>query len=656
MSSAKSEFFSYDTSAGRNGFNSPDALLPNECADMVNCYRGAANFAQKRGGANNMPMANAPFSGIISSLGVHIPGTDPTSAELWATDEASVPEPGVVLGRFSANNWTTPTLPDAPTGNGWDFDYQSLDGKFHIAYKNAANRHHVWDGSTVRRTGLAPAVAAPTVANQGSGSYPATLRYYRVRFVQRDAGVNVRTSEPSPSVSFTPSGTGGAARVTRPTAPSEGETHWILEASEDDATFYQLGTPPTALATTTFDDNVLPQNYDSFPLSPTVGSYALQKNYRFVAADQNRLLGFSSYVPTDPQNRIEFSDIVGGTILGAAEIAPAGNNYVSLNERAAGAITGAAGPIDGFFLAFLYSQVHKLVPTGNPAIPYQPVCISAVIGAVNNQGIVLAEDEEGNPCAYWMSERGVYRWGGQQVRYIGNGVEDLILGPTSVMNTSATKVITHAVFNRDKREIEWFFAVGAENEPTTTSIVFHIGRVGGTAPSDRPIYSYWTRNTGEHCKARASVLYAATLGTAVSRSVKPYIAYSGANNKIWKTDTTDLNDAGAAFRGFVTSRVMTQWGQQNDGEVGLCFVQTKSANNVTLTQTLIGNFGQDNYTSNTIADLTPENNETRVFRQFQGIGRSGLKNAQFVWGDEGASNNTWFIDKVLFEASSDGVA
>lgn len=647
MSSGKSFFIVPRTDAGRNGFNSPDALLDNEVCDAVNVYWGAADFGQKRGGANAISMANASFTGVVSSLGVHIPGTDPTTAELWGFDDLHNP------GRLAAGNWSTPTFKDAETGDG-SADFQSLDGKLFIAYKSGVNRLHVWDGSTVRRTGLAAASAAPTVDEQGSGSYPATLRYYRVRFVQQASGVNVRTSEPSPSQAFTPNGTSTYTRTTRPTAPDEGETHWIIEASEDDATYYQLST--IALATTTYDDDQLPSNYSTLgTLSPTVGSYTLQKSYRFIAADQNRLLGFSSYDTSDPQNRIEFSDIVGGSVLGAAEISPSGNNYVNLNERAAGAITGAAGPIDGVFLAFLYSQVWKLVPTGNPTIPYQPVCINPTIGAVGNEAIVTAEDEAGNPCVYWMSERGVHRWGGTTVTYIGNGVQDLIEGPTAVMNTSATRRICHAIYHGDKRQIWFYIAVGSENEPTTTKLVYHIGRAVGPSVSDRGYPSRWSRDTGASCHARASVMFANTVGATVSRHRKPHVAYANANTQIWKADTADVNDGGTAFRSYITSKVMAPTGPQNDFEVGLSFVQTKTANSVTLQETMVGNFGLDNYTQNRTANLTAENSETRVFRAFDGIGRAGLKTVQFTWGDAAASNNTWFIDKVVFESSNDGV-
>ena len=100
-----------------------------------------------------------------------------------------------------------------------------LNGKRFFAYDSAVDRLHVWDpglsSPRVRRAGLQGVSTAPTVANTGASTYAAVLRYYRVRFLQITNSRIVRRSEPSSSVSFTPSGAGTHARVTRPTAPGE---------------------------------------------------------------------------------------------------------------------------------------------------------------------------------------------------------------------------------------------------------------------------------------------------------------------------------------------------------------------------------------------------------------------------------------------------
>src|SRR4051794_39034212 len=120
-----------DTRGGRNGFNAPDELSLNECVDAVNVSWRATNFARKRGGATSLSMANSPFTGIVSSLGRHVPSSDDTQAELWGSDDASP----INIGRLANGDvWMTPTVTDTPIGNGWDFSYAPIDGLLFVAY------------------------------------------------------------------------------------------------------------------------------------------------------------------------------------------------------------------------------------------------------------------------------------------------------------------------------------------------------------------------------------------------------------------------------------------------------------------------------------------------------------------------------------------
>ena len=220
------------------------ALRETECVDAVNVEWFQSTLGRKRHGlsaSSTLFASGGPFTGKVSSLFRHVPGTNEGAAEQWAVDDA------LVMGRRAASaSFVAPTFKDALSGNGWDVDWATLAGKLFIAYSPA---------SAFTTPG------APTVANTGSGSYAAVLRYYRVRWIQQVAGVTTQRSNAGTSQSFTPSGSGTAARVTQPTPPGQGETHWELEVSYDNTTFRVLYGDtgiyaPIAIATTTGDDTL----------------------------------------------------------------------------------------------------------------------------------------------------------------------------------------------------------------------------------------------------------------------------------------------------------------------------------------------------------------------------------------------------------------
>ncbi len=195
----------------------------------------------------------------------------------------------------------------------------------------------------------------------------------------------------------------------------------------------------------------------SNPISDVTGVYTLQKPYKYTAADQNRILGFGSYTATDKQSRIEFSAVIGSLDTGDEErVDTTTNYYLDLDENDSGAAIGLNGPILGSYLAFKFREIAQLTPTGVTTAPYTRSFLSKTIGAVTNRSIVQAEDQNGNPALYWMSHRGPYRWGANGLEYIGHGVEDLILGPTSHMYTVAgDNRLAHTVYYQDKRQV-WF--------------------------------------------------------------------------------------------------------------------------------------------------------------------------------------------------------
>ena len=291
---------------GRNGSDSPHMLPDNQCVEMINVDLGQCGLAFRRPGTNSKQLTDAgtanttPFRVFTRSL-------DTGGSELWywslntpfvrrittpTGDWADVTGGSLILASSSANM----------------VQVTNFDGKLYMATDNEAGlvRMLVYDpflsSPQIRYVGFTTP-GTPTVANTGAGAYPAVLRYYRVRWIQvRSGGATIiRRSEPGTSQSFTPSGTGTAARVTRPTAASELETHWEIEASTDNVTFYKLA--QVAIGTTTYDDSALVATYANNTQSADTGEFATWPNVRFISNDASRLIGAGSYEPTERQSR-----------------------------------------------------------------------------------------------------------------------------------------------------------------------------------------------------------------------------------------------------------------------------------------------------------------------------------------------------------------
>lgn len=618
-----------DLTQGRNGYDAPWAIGERQCVDAVNVDFYKSKLGHKRGGCASAAVtfsAGGPFTGIISTAIRHVPGTDETLAELWLYD-------GGVWGRMAGGTTlSVPTFKDAATGNAWDVTSASINGKLFLAYNSAQGRLHCWDTSTVRRSGLGP-MTAPTVANSAAGgTYAAVLRYYRNRATVQSGGVTIRRSEPSASTSFTPSGAKTAATVTQGTVPSEGETHWEVEASTDNVTFYRIAT--VAIATTTYDDSALVTTYNTNPLSALSGTYAVQASYKFIAADQNRILGFGDYASTSKQSRIVISAVIGSLNVGDEErVDTTTNYYIDLDEADSGFATGLAGPIFGSFFAFKNRQTWQLTPTGQTSQPYRTEAVSKTIGALTQRCIVRGEDNDGNPCLYWMSHVGPYRWGANGLEYLGRGVEDLVLGPTSVINWSSSLTrAAHTVYYGDKRQVWFWFAVTGSSDPNTL-IVYDV-RSGG-----------WSRYTGRIATQRCSCMFANTTGASMSTDLKPYGGQTDTANVLFKADT-GVSDAGTTFQAYVTTRPIEPGGAGFYGEVGDAELLAAAATGVTITTTVTADFGKQTATG--VALLTPEGAETRVSKRLEGSALAGdVGFVQHQIGDSVASTAAWTLDRLV---------
>lgn len=646
-----------DLTGGLNDTDAPQDLAANQCQIAQNVEWITTRFAQRRQGGSNGINVTEPWgaNATLHALMRHTPTANETAAELWAVDSQATP----VLGRLAAGNtFTAVTVGDAWTSSSTTFlNGASLNGKFFIAGNTAVDRLHVWDGTAFRRVGLAT-TAAPTVADTGLGTYAATLRYYKVHWLSDVQGDGKRVgSELTPAVSFTPSGTGTHARVTRPTAPGEHETLWQVFGSPDGVNYYALS-GGIAVATTTYDDNVDPLNYST--AQPAFAGYPTDADYfttpmspKYVLADEDRLVLLSSWETASAASAVMWTPII-GTTPGAysrvdEERVPSGNR-LDLDRQDGGGITGGA-VLAGTIVVFKLSQIYRLARTGDAALPYQPYPISKAIGAVSHKSIVLGEDASGQACLYFLSTRGPYRLGASGLEYLGRDIETL----WGTVNLAATPA-PFGVWHQAKRQVQWWVTTGAASTPTT-KLVFHVRHA---QRSEDGVRGGWATHTEGAADALCACMFANTLGATMSLDLKPYVGQkwttSLPDGPCIKYDadsvTTDRGALATTYVARVKTAAFPPGGAGEGGSITRVYVLAKPTNR-TLGVDLVQGFGVETRPGVCVVPAA-SGTETRVGPIV--VDDTGFMGAyaELVVDDEGYGSTAWTVDAVGLRAHSEG--
>lgn len=641
-----------DLTGGRNDTDPPMSLPGNQAVELLNVDQKDTTFARKRGGASAVTdTGGTAFSSGLQTVIRHVPGSSEAAAEFWGVDGAATP---IVKRMTGGTAFADVTVDDAIATKPHDVVGVTLNGKLFLAYDSTQDRMHVYDpnlaSARVRRMGFATP-GAPTVANTGAGSYAAVLRYYRVRWLQVSGTTVIRRSEPGASTSFTPSGGGTAARVTRPTAPSEGETHWEVDWSPDNSRWHRFNSFENgnhiAIATTTSDDNDTAATNAARGIAEPIGLYHIFPSVKYLLTDGNRLLGAGAWESAGANSggknsRVWFTPVLGSSDKGDDERLvnqTTQKNWVDLNENDGGAITGLGGPINGRVIVFKYRQVQALRATGDVAIPYLPKKLRDDIGCIGHKTIALGQDQIGRPALYFLSHFGPYRVTFEGiVEYLGRDNEVAWRS----MNLGATTVAAHSTYYPNLHQWWVWIATGASNDPDV-KMVFDVQK--GFADAHGQIRGGWFKHTGNSAAARCSCLMSNTLGATMSRDLKPYIGRAS-GTAIWKCDTTDLDDAGTDFQAYVKSRPVLASGQLGQ-KLGMTepYLLAKALSGVTLTLTSDRDFGTETRTHT--ATLTAAGSETRVFKKFEGgeVGEADVLQVQL--GDGSAQEGAWSIDALI---------
>jgi hypothetical protein len=242
---------------GYNDTDPPNQLAEDECFDATNVEFFNSMLGERRNGTATLDLTSSGMTGESRAAFITqwFPTNVPTLPEFIAV--CATPGSSVSVGRRdTGGTWHTLSPSDAIDNaipGIFSIQSQVLNGKLFIAHKSSQNRLHLWDGTNWRRVGLAAPAAAPTAVDTATAGIFTGTRYYRVRVVEISGSTVIRRSEPGPVLTKAPSGSKNGLTVTKPTLPGEGETHWELEGSLDNANFYRVA--QIVVATTTYDDH-----------------------------------------------------------------------------------------------------------------------------------------------------------------------------------------------------------------------------------------------------------------------------------------------------------------------------------------------------------------------------------------------------------------
>jgi hypothetical protein len=487
MAQAKTAVLRLESFAGGlNDTDPPHRIGDNQLSVANEAVLTPSGGIKRRGGTERYSVHPATLD--FRLMHRHTPSALLSSTELWACPASA----SNFYRSTSGTTWASVSVSDAGSSTA-PTDAASFNGKLYVAYeKNAGtNRLHCWDGTSIRPVGISTP-SAPTVSNTGAGSYAATLRYYKAQFYRESPTGKYTFSDLSAAVSFTPSGTGTHARVTKPTTP-DSATAWRVWGSADNVSYYLL--TAQVVGTTTWDDNTAPASYSTvLPayVPAESGEYTPPWSAKYLLVDENRLLIAGAFETSRYASRIGWSSIIGtaeaaygdGVTVNDDERFPT-DNYLDLDSDEGGEITGLEMLADDVFV-FKRHAIYKLVRTGQVEVPYRPSVLSKVVGAISRKSIISAEDEAGNPALYFLSERGPYRLAAGGLQYLGSHIETT----WATVNPSPT-IPPHGVYDQRTRVVRWWVPVTSAYPDT--QLIFHV-RLGRVSANGL-VTGGWTRST-----------------------------------------------------------------------------------------------------------------------------------------------------------------
>lgn len=633
---------------GRNGSDPALAIPDFQVKEARNADFFQSSAGRRRGGADALAITGGTaFSLGVRSMFRHVPGFDQTLAEFWATDGA-----GLTKRLAGSVNWADVTFDDAISSDFGQVNAVSFNGKLLYLYNSTVNRSHYWDpvDAKVRQVGMTQATA-PTVADTGAGTYAAVVRYYKVCYTKQSGGVTILRGNVSVATApFTPSGAGTAARVTKPAAISNGETHWEIYGSPDDGDYFLITT--LVVGTTTYDDSADPTTYDGdTPFDD--GAFTPPPSARFGAADDARLILGGAWetsigtgtLPTP--RRIWWTSILGATDEGDDERISNTEDiksYADIEE----AVTAISKPIQGAFFVFSYDSQWKFVSTGVVNVPYLRYRVSGGAGCIEHKTVCVGDDEDGEPATYFVSYRGPMRISKDGQQWIGEDCLDI----WARVNLDATSPF-HSVFHPDIHQV-WFH-VAIDGSQTPNFRIKYDTRLGRFVSGSGGVRGGWTTDDGAQTRAYCSCTFSETVGASMGRKQKPYVGYV-TSTAIWKCDTSRKDDNGVPFQAYIQSKPFSPWGLgRRGGMTQDALLVAAAAQGTRVGITLTRDEGAEMHTYS--VDLSPTSDlrtETRVFPKIIGSQIAQCFTMSVTIGDIAPVAADWNIDAVILPVELEG--
>lgn len=631
---------------GLNNSDAPASLPDDQCQTATNVEWVDGMLADRRRGATAIDVATSGLVGRdrVTFLHRHLPTSDETAAELWALGVTGTTASALCR---KTTAWTTVAPVDAITLTGgyqYLLDGQTLHGKLFLTFKSGQSRLHVWDGTTLRRAGLAAPTAAPTSAETGSAGTYAGTRYFRVREAVLSGSTVLRRSEPSPALTVAPSGTKTGTVVTKPADMGESATHWELEASTDNATFYRIAR--TVVATTTATDTVAySTGYASGgTLSEDSGDYTPMRSARFLLADEDRLIGLGDFDDDTYASRMTWTPVYNDPGVGNDERVPLDPvSYRDLDTFEGGGITGGVGPVNGEIWIFKRSHTYKAIRTGVRSSAYDVFCITKKRGALPGS-MVEGVDQSGSPCVYFLDPRVGPCRVGSNGRVVSCGRD--IRATWKTVNVNAANVVSRVVFYEDVGQVHWFVATNSSDNPDTR-LVLHVNETRDAADGVRRGWAIWD---GPSAAALATCMFATNVDAGVARGLTlvPFVGLSTSATP-WRTDT-GTTDNGTAYTATVQSKPFTPATILNKFRVKAGAILAKAVANAVVTVTATRDCGKETKTV-TDQSLAATASETQVVRSLDALAFAELTTVDVAITDGTTNAARWEVSQVALAES-----
>jgi hypothetical protein len=642
----KRSLITWSRNRGRNGWSVPTDVAEDMSAESMNVILERDTLGKKRKGSATQSITGTSFAGY-NAIYRWVPGQSDTAAEVWIASDDS---PTKILRVAAGSAASGQTLADNVATQAPQVRFCAHNGKLFIAYDSTVNRLHVWDGtSSVRRAGLALPAAA-TVGNTGSGSYAATLRYYRIQWLEKSGSTIVRQSNLGTAVSFTPSGSGTHAQITKPTSAGEGETHWRIWASADGDLYYFLA--DVVLATTTYDDNAVVADYDLQDPAPDEGANTPFPSVKYLLSTGDRLVGFGVWETSAGDSmlplggRVYFTPVLDASDTGDDERVSNTvdfKGWIDIARNSGGGEDRAlAGPLDNNVFVFQSRGIYMLVPTGNASAPFRRITLTTTLGTISQECTFMGEDEAGRACIYFVDPlRGPYRYGASGFQYCGYDVQDRI----SQWNLGASSRVSAGIYDPELRAAIFGNATGVTNS-IQEWLVFFVRE--GRPTVVEGVRGGWVRWAEASPSGVISMaMLPETIGASMSYTLKPYFG-TGTVLRRWNDDSA-TQDGTTSYQAYVTSKAYDVREMFRLKKLVMTWLQAAATAATTITQTLIRNFTDETSRTATVS-LAAAGSETRVTRKFEGSALTDIKQFQVQLGEAAAANTAlWTLDEWMAE-------